>query len=83
VAAGSADAAFGLRAAAHRFGLDFIPVRKEIYWLALRSRRLDGEAPQALRRGLAGDPLRRAARGLAGYSIRGAGAVLPIGAAFA
>lgn len=83
VAAGSADAAFGLRAAAHRFGLDFIPVRKEVYWLSLRSRRLDGEAAQALRRGLAGDPLRRAARGLAGYSIRGAGAVLPIGAAFA
>jgi molybdate transport repressor ModE-like protein len=83
VAAGSADAAFGLKAAAHRFGLDFIPARKEVYWLALRARRLDGEAAQALRRGLAGEPLRRAARGLAGYSIRGAGTVLPVGAAFA
>jgi len=82
VAAGRADAAFGLRAAAHRFGLDFIPARKEVYWLAVRSRRLDGEAAQALRRGLAGEPLRRAARGLAGYSIRGAGTVLPVGAAF-
>jgi molybdate transport repressor ModE-like protein len=83
VAAGSADAAFGLRAAAHRFGLDFIPARKEVYWLALRSRRLEGELAQALRRGLAGEPLRRAARGLAGYSIRGAGTVLPVAAAFA
>lgn len=83
VAAGSADAAFGLKAAAHRFGLDFVPVRRELYWLALRSRLLDSLAVQALCRGLAGEPLRRAARGLAGYSIRGAGAVMPIGAALA
>lgn len=82
VAAGRADAAFGLRAAASRFGLDFIPVRRERYWLALRARRLDGERMQALRRGIAGEPLRRAAQGLAGYSIRGAGAVVPVGAAF-
>jgi putative molybdopterin biosynthesis protein len=83
VAAGRADAAFGLKAAASRFGLDFIPVRREIYWLAVRSRRLDGEAVQALCRGLAGEPLRRAVRGLAGYSIRGAGAVTPVGVALA
>ena len=73
VAAGRADAAFGLKAAASRFGLDFVPVRRELYWLALRSRRLESEAVQALCRGIAGEPLRRAARGLAGYSIRGAG----------
>ena len=83
VAAGRADAAFGLKAAAHRFGLDFIPVRREIYWLAFRSRRLGSEAVQALCRGLAGEPLRLAARGLAGYSIRGAGSVTPVGAALA
>ena len=83
VAAGRADAAFGLRAAAHRFGLDFIPARREVYWLALRSRRLDSEAVQALRRGISGDPLRQAARGLAGYSIRGAGTVMPVGAVLA
>ena len=82
VAAGRADAAFGLKAAARRFGLDFIRVRREVYWLALRSRRLESAAAQALRKGLAGEPLRRAARGLAGYSIRGAGAVMPVGAVF-
>jgi molybdate transport repressor ModE-like protein len=81
VAAGRADAAFGLKAAANRFGLDFIPVRREIYWLAVRARRLDSEVVQALRQGIAGEPLRRAARGLAGYSIRRAGAVMPVGAA--
>ncbi|HTO50678.1 MAG TPA: substrate-binding domain-containing protein [Burkholderiales bacterium] len=83
VAAGRADAAFGLKAAAHRFGLDFIPVRREVYWLALRWRRLGSEAVRALCRGLAGEPLRLAARGLAGYSIRGAGSVTPVGAALA
>lgn len=83
VAAGRADAALGLKAAAHRFGLDFVPVRRELYWLAVRSRRLETEAVQALCRGIAGEPLRRAARGLAGYSIRGAGTVMPVGAALA
>jgi molybdate-binding protein len=81
VAAGRADAAFGLKAAANRFGLDFIPVRRELYWLAVRSRRLDSAALQALCRGITGEPLRQAVRGLAGYSIRGAGAVMPVGAA--
>lgn len=81
VAAGRADAAFGLKAAANRFGLDFVPVRREVYWLALRLRRLESEVAQTLRRGLAGAPLRRAARGLAGYSIRDAGSVVPVGAA--
>lgn len=83
VAAGRADAAFGLRAAAHRFGLDFILARREVYWLALRSRRLESATAQALLRGLAGEPLRRAARGLAGYSIRGAGSAVPVAVAFA
>ncbi len=83
VAAGRADAALGLKAAANRFGLDFIPACRESYWFAVRSRRLDSEAVQALCRGIAGEPLRRAARGLAGYSIRGAGTVMPVGAALA
>ena len=81
VAAGRADAAFGLKAAANRFGLDFITAHREVYWLAVRARRVDSETVQALRRGIAGEPLRRAARGLAGYSIRGAGTVMPVGAA--
>jgi len=34
VAAGDADAGFGLRAAALRFGLDFVPIGTETYWLA-------------------------------------------------
>ncbi|HRO61318.1 MAG TPA: substrate-binding domain-containing protein, partial [Burkholderiaceae bacterium] len=34
VAAGGADAGFGLRAAALRFGLGFVPIGTETYWLA-------------------------------------------------
>ncbi len=82
VAAGRADAGFGLRAAASRFKLDFVPLRRETYWLALRASRLDTEWGGRLREGLAGEPLRRAARGLPGYSIGEAGTVVPVTAAF-
>jgi putative molybdopterin biosynthesis protein len=80
IAAGRADAGFGLKAAASRFRLDFIPMRRETYWLALRARRLESELGQRLLEGLTGEPLRRAARGLAGYSIREAGTVVSIAA---
>jgi len=82
VAAGRADAGFGLRAAASRFKLDFVPLRRETYWLALRASRLDTEWGRRLREGLAGEPLRRAARGLPGYSIGEAGTAAPVAAAF-
>ena len=83
VAAGRADAGFGLRAAAWRFKLGFVPLRRETYWLASRSSRLDTEWGRRLREGLAGEPLRRAARGLPGYSIGEAGTIAPVAAAFA
>lgn len=83
VSAGRADAGFGLRAAASPFKLDFVPLRRETYWLALRTSRLETEAGRRLREGLAGEPLRRAARGLPGYSIGDAGTVAPVAAAFA
>jgi molybdate transport repressor ModE-like protein len=83
VAAGRADAGFGLRAAAWRFKLGFVPLRRETYWLASRSSRLDTEWGRRLREGLAGEPLRRATRGLPGYAIGEAGTVAPVAAAFA
>lgn len=81
VAAGQAEAGFGLKAAASRFGLEFVPLQRETYWLALRARALNGELMRRLCEGLAGDPLRCAARGLAGYSIDGAGTVVALSAA--
>lgn len=78
IAAGQADAGFGLKAAAGRLGLDFVPLLKEIYWLAVRSRRLESASMQSLLRALQGDPLRNALRGLSGYSIQDAGAIVPL-----
>ena len=78
VATGQAEAGFGLRAAAARFGLDFVPIKKETYRLVVRARRLEAEPVRRLRQGLTGEPLRRALRGLAGYSIEGAGEVVPL-----
>lgn len=76
IAAGQAQAGFGLKAAASRLGLDFVPLRHEMYWLALRSRRLESDLVHRLREGIAGEPLRRAARGLAGYTIEEAGTIM-------
>jgi putative molybdopterin biosynthesis protein len=36
IASGAADAGMGVRAEAERFGLDFVPVGKEVYYLAVR-----------------------------------------------
>ena len=38
VASGGADAGFGLRAAAAEYGLDFVPLLREHYYLAARAR---------------------------------------------
>ncbi len=64
VAAGVADVGFGLRAAAYRFGLDFVPVGVEDYWLAGASAlRSDPRV-----RGLIRDA-RRLARATSGYRM--------------
>lgn len=78
VAAGQAEAGFGLKAAAGRLGLDFVPLRKEVYWLAVRSRRLESALVQRLRQALTGDPLKHALRGLPGYSIQDTGDIVPL-----
>lgn len=75
VATGQADTGFGLRAAAARFGLDFVLLERETYWLALRARRLETDPVRHLREALSGGPLRAAAAGLPGYSIANAGAL--------
>lgn len=83
VAAGGADAAFGVAAAAAELGLDFVPVLRERYWLTLRSRALESPAAQRLLEALAGKPLARIGRGLAGYDFSGAGEIVGVQEAFA
>jgi putative molybdopterin biosynthesis protein len=83
IAAGQAEAGFGLKAAAARLELDFVPLRKEIYWLGLRSRQRDTDLVRRLCEGLAGAPLREALGNLAGYSIEGAGTIVELPTAVA
>lgn len=83
VAANQAEAGFGLKAAATRLDLDFVPLRHETYWLAVRTRRMDSDLIRRLREGLSGEPLRNAVRHLDGYSIDKAGDVMSLNAAVA
>lgn len=78
VAAGGADAGFGLRAAASRLGLDFILLEKERYWLAIRARDLRRPAMTAFLEALAGAGLRSPGKRLPGYTIRGAGEIVSV-----
>ena len=80
VAAGRADAAVGVRAAAVRFGLTFVPVSVERYWLVVRLRALGDVRMQRLVESLQGDQLKRLAKRLSGYDVRGAGEILPLSA---
>jgi molybdate transport repressor ModE-like protein len=82
VAAGGADAGFGVHAAAAELGLDFVPVLRERYWLAVRERTLATPAAQKLLEALSGKPFARIARRFPGYDFGGAGSVVPVEEAF-
>jgi molybdate transport repressor ModE-like protein len=73
VATGRADVAFGVHAAAAQFGLDFVPVLREQYWLALRSKTLATRSGQRLREALVGRALARIARKFPGYDLKRSG----------
>jgi molybdate transport repressor ModE-like protein len=73
VASGRADAGFGVEAAAARFGLEFLPLRRERYWFALRARDQSSAALRGFLDALRGRDLRRLARQFAGYDVRAAG----------
>lgn len=83
VLAGRADAGFGVRAAAAQLGLDFVPIVRERYWLALRERTLALPVAQRLLEALCGKPLARLARRLAGYDCHEAGSVFTVDEALA
>ena len=78
IAAGRADAGFGVRAAAARFGLGFLPLKRERYWFALRRRERNHAGVQAFLEAVGGDALQRMARQFPGYDARGAGEVCAI-----
>jgi putative molybdopterin biosynthesis protein len=68
VAAGEADVALGLRAAAEASGLDFVPLIDEDYFLVCLADALEQPAVQLLRAALQAQAWRRALAGRAGYA---------------
>lgn len=83
VATGHADAGLGVRAAAAQFGLDFVPLVEEHYWLAIRDRTLPTAPAQQFVRALASKQLSRLARSQPGYDLHGTGELFTLEEAFA
>jgi molybdate transport repressor ModE-like protein len=79
VASGGADVGLGLRAAAHEFGLDFISLVREQYFLAVRTRDLEHPGVAALLSLLRSVPFAQHVRRFAGCSAAEAGVVENVG----
>jgi len=73
VAAGMADVGFGVEAAAAQFGLHFIALTCEQYWMVCRADAVMHEALQRFIAELAGESFRAAVAALPGYSEQGSG----------
>lgn len=82
IASGAADAGLGVEAAAHRFGLGFLPLAREDYYLATRRDAWSNPALQSLQNVLAGTVWQRALAAEPGYDGRGCGRVIECEAAW-
>lgn len=82
IASGAADAGLGVEAAARRFGLGFIPLVREDYYLVTRRDALTQASMQALQKLLVSTDWRRAQTDLPGYDLRGAGRLVGCEAAW-
>lgn len=78
IASGAADCGFGIQAAAHQFGLPFLPVTRERYCFALARDTLASPAVAELIALLRSPLFRERAAGLAGYDARESGTLLPV-----
>ena len=78
VASGLGDCALGIEAAAHSFGLDFVPLVEEDYFLVCLAPLLEQPPVQALRRVLASAAWAEALAALPGYRAAQAGQVLSL-----
>lgn len=79
VAAGMADAGFGVEAAAQRFGLDFVPLATEDYLLACHNRSLKEPKFADFLQALRSHSFQEAVQRLPGYSPSQCGCVIEIG----
>jgi len=80
VASGGADAGFGLRAAAAEYGLAFVPLVRERYFLAVHAKELESPGLGRLVAVLRGAEFARMARCFAGYKVVAAGSVATLDA---
>ncbi len=80
VASGGADAGFGLRAAAAEYGLAFVPLIREAYFLAVRAAALQHRAQVALIALLQSAAFRKCVQELPGYGAAAPGSVVTIDA---
>jgi putative molybdopterin biosynthesis protein len=78
VAGGSADAGLGIEAAARQFGLDFVPLVTEDYYLVCLRDALEQPAVRSLREVLGGPPWRDLLAALPGYAADRSGEVLSL-----
>ena len=78
VASGAADVGPGIEAAAQRFGLDFVPLVAEDYYLVCLKDALDHPAVTKLRQALDSPAWPQALHGLPGYSPAHSGEVLSL-----
>lgn len=78
VAAGSASCGFGLRAAADRFGLGFVPLAHEQYFLVCLKDALETPAMQAVLDLLRGGDFRRFVEAVPGYDAEAAGEIVSL-----
>jgi excisionase family DNA binding protein len=76
VFSGSADAGVGIMAAARMLGLDFIPLAKERFDLAIPSAYISTEPVKALRKTLTSDDFKACIAEMGGYEIRDTGRVV-------
>jgi putative molybdopterin biosynthesis protein len=83
VADGRAEAGFGLRAAAARYALEFVPLATERYYLALQRRSFREEPVQLLLAAMRSREFMQGAAQLPGYDASNAGTREALGAALA
>jgi putative molybdopterin biosynthesis protein len=78
VAGGLADTGIGTEAAAHAFGLDFVTLTADNYFLVCLADALEQPAVQALRRALQDPAWQQAVSALPGYALAQPGEVLSL-----
>jgi molybdate transport repressor ModE-like protein len=83
IASGMGDVGLGVRPAAARFGLDFIPLARERYFFALRSDALDEPLMRQLIGVLQKGVYHEMVNALPGYDAAGTGNILAVHEAFA